>query len=258
MVARLVAEDHGRARGDRAVWEVGGRIVAWAVDDGSDVSECVAPALREDAAIFAAMSRWIDERSPWNLRYVRDDDSVGIARLEAAGYRSVSAERMIAFSIDLANIPRTRPVPRVSAVAQTDDIFARVSVTYAAFGVDRSFEDYVAAYRCFMESPAYPSGWDLVAWTASGEAAACCIAWPDQTSGVGNLEPVAAHPRFHRQGYATALLGEGLAASGKQACAGRSCAPRARTSPRSLCTAPPASCVITSNAPSGGPLRTAR
>jgi len=61
-----------------------------------------------------------------------------------------------------------------------------------------------------MDSPAYPDGWDLVARAPAGEAAACCIAWPDPVSGVGNFEPVAAHPSFHRQGFATIVMRDGL------------------------------------------------
>jgi ribosomal protein S18 acetylase RimI-like enzyme len=191
------------------LWEVDGRIVAWAVDDGGYVSECVATAF-EDDDLYAEMTAWIDGRLPQITRSVRGDDPVGIARLDAAGYRRVPTETMIAFSIDLGDIPAVEPDVRVSAVDPSDEIGARLSITHAAFGVDRPFEDYVAAYRRFMDSPAYPVGWDLVAWTPDAEAAACCIAWPDAASGVGNLEPVAAHPRFQRRGYASTVVRAGL------------------------------------------------
>jgi ribosomal protein S18 acetylase RimI-like enzyme len=117
---------------------------------------------------------------------------------------------MAAFSIDLGRAAAAAPDPRVSAVARSDDIGARLSVTHAAFGVDRPFDEYVAGYRRFMDSPAYPNGWDLVAWTPAGQAAACCIAWPDPVSRVGNFEPVAAHPSFHRQGFGSVVLRDGL------------------------------------------------
>ena len=192
------------------LWEVEGRIVAWVVDDGGYASECVAATFEHDDELFAEMTAWIDGRSPQITRSVRGDDPAGIARLDAVGYRRVPTETMIAFSLDLADISAVEPDGRISVVDPSDDIGARLSVTHAAFGVDRPFEDYVGAYRRFMDSPAYPAGWDLVAWTPDAEAAACCIAWPDAVSGVGNLEPVAAHPRFQRRGYASTVVRAGL------------------------------------------------
>jgi ribosomal protein S18 acetylase RimI-like enzyme len=191
------------------IWEVEGRVAAWVVEDEGYMEECVAPSLLDDGELRASIERWIDARPSRSTRSVRDNDPVGIARLGAAGYEHVPDD-MIAFSLDLDRVGPTERHPHVSIVARSDDIDARLSVTHAAFGVDRPFDDYVAGYRRFMDSPAYPDGWDLVARTPTGEAAACCIAWPDPVSGVGNFEPVAAHPSFRRQGFATVVLREGL------------------------------------------------
>ena len=191
------------------IWEVEDRVAAWVVEDDGYMEECIAPGLLDDGELRASIERWIDARPSRSTRSVRDNDPVGIARLEAAGYAHVPDD-MIAFSLDLDRVGPTEPDPRVSIVARSDDIDARLSVTHAAFGVDRPFDDYVAGYRRFMDSPAYPDGWDLVARTPAGEAAACCIAWPDPVSRVGNFEPVAAHPSFHRQGFATVVLRDGL------------------------------------------------
>jgi len=192
------------------IWEVDGGMVAWVASDDGYLGECITPARLDERALLSSMNGWIDRHLRRCARAVRDDDPIGIARLEATGYRRVPDEDMVAFSMDLGPVGRTEPDPRVSAVARSDDIAARLSVTHAAFGVDRPFDDDVAAYRRFMDSPAYPEGWDLVAWTAAGEAAACCIAWPDLISGVGNFEPVAAHPAFRRRGFASAVLREGV------------------------------------------------
>ncbi len=191
------------------IWEVDGAMVAWVVDDTGYIGECIAPGSLDDEVLLASMDRWIDARLPGHVRAARDDDPTGIARLEAVGYRHV-ADDMVAFSLDLDRLGPMEPDPSVSTVARSDDIGARLSVTHAAFGVDRPFDDYVAGYRRFMDSPAYPDGWDLVAWTPAGEAAACCIAWPDPVSRVGNFEPVATHPSFHRQGFGTVVLRDGL------------------------------------------------
>jgi ribosomal protein S18 acetylase RimI-like enzyme len=191
------------------IWEVDGDMAAWVVDDTGYIGECIAPSSLDDEVLIASMDGWIDARLRGHVRSARDDDPVGIARLASAGYRRVPDD-MVAFSLDLGRVGPTEPDPRVSIVARSDDIGARLSVTHAAFGVDRPFDDYVAAYRRFMDSPAYPDGWDLVARTPAGEAAACCIAWPDPVSRVGNFEPVATHPSFHRQGFATIVLRDGL------------------------------------------------
>jgi len=191
------------------IWEVDGRVTAWVVEDEGYMEECVAPGLLDDGELRSSIERWIDTRPSRSTRSVRDDDPVGIARLEAAGYEHVPDD-MVAFSLDLDRVGPTEPDPRVSIVARSDDIAARLSITHAAFGVDRPFDDYVAGYRRFMDSPAYPDGWDLVVRTPAGEGAACCIAWPDPVSRVGNFEPVATHPSFRRQGFAAVVLRDGL------------------------------------------------
>lgn len=192
------------------IWEVDGGVTAWVIEDEHYIEECVAPGLLDDSELRDSIDRWIDTRPSRTIRSVRNDDPAGIARLEAGGYRRVPEGDMAAFSFDLGRLGKAAPDPRVSIVVPSDDLGARLSVTHAAFGVDRPFDDYVAGYRRFMDSPAYPDGWDLVAWTPAGEAAACCIAWPDPLSRVGNFEPVAAHPSFHRQGFGSVVLKDGL------------------------------------------------
>jgi GNAT superfamily N-acetyltransferase len=119
-------------------------------------------------------------------------------------------EGMIGFSIDLRELPRYEPDERVRPVARGDDLGRRASVTRAAFRVDKPFHRYVREYEAFTRSPAYPEGWDLVAWAEPGVAAACTIAWPDPVSLVGSFEPVATHPDLQRQGFASAVVRDGL------------------------------------------------
>ena len=98
---------------------------------------------------------------------------------------------------------------RVRAVGD-DDVEGRASVTYAAFGSEKSFAAYTSDYAGFRSSPAYPHGWDLLLRDDDGRAAACCIAWIDPVSRAGTFEPVATHPDLHRRGFAGALLIDGL------------------------------------------------
>ncbi len=182
------------------------RLLGWAMQDEGDVGEAVhadAP-----ASVWECIDTWIGEDTA-HTRYTRDDDAASITRLAAAGYEPVPADDFQAFEIDLAGIDEGEADPRVRAVATRDDLRPRCSVTHGAFGVARPFNRYVEQYAAFMDSPAYPDGWDFVVWADAGEAAACAIAWPDPASAVGNFEPVATHPDHRRHGYGTAVLREG-------------------------------------------------
>ena len=187
------------------VWERGGAIVAWTVRDDDDVGECVDRSVDADE-LWVEVDRLLEHRR--GTRYVRDDDETGIARLRDAGYLPVPGGSFLGFLMPLDHFDAP-PDPRVRPVQPADDVRPRSSVTHAAFGVDRPFDRYVEQYRAFMASPAYPLGWDLVAWAPSGDAAACAIAWPDPVSRVGNFEPVATHPAHRRHGFASAVLREG-------------------------------------------------
>lgn len=189
--------------------EDGERLLGWAMDDEGDVGEAVdadAP-----ASVRERIEDWLGDNTT-HRRYARDDDVESIDRFAAAGYEPNPGDDFQAFEIDLAGMDRDEADPRVVAVAVGDDIRPRCSVTHAAFGVARRgilLDPYIEMYAAFMNSPAYPDGWDLVASTDAGEAAACAIAWPDPVSAVGNFEPVATHPDHRRRGFATAVLHEG-------------------------------------------------
>jgi molybdopterin molybdotransferase len=187
------------------VWERGGAIVAWTVLDDDDVGECVDRSVDADE-LWVEVDRSLEHRR--GTRYVRDDDETAIARLHDDGYLPVEGGSFLGFRMPLDHFD-AEPDPRVRPVQPADDVRPRSSVTHGAFGVDRPFDRYVEQYRAFMASPAYPLGWDLVAWAPSGEAAACAIAWPDPVSRVGNFEPVATHPAHRRHGFASVVLREG-------------------------------------------------
>lgn len=186
--------------------EEGDRLLGWAMHDEGDVGESVdadAP-----VSVWERIDDWLGDDTA-HRRYARDDDAALIERLAAAGYEPVPDDDMQAFDMDLSGMDDADPDPRVRAVAPGEDLRQRCAVTRAAFGVDRPFDRYVEQYGAFMTSPAYPAGWDLVAWTDAGDAAACAIAWPDPVSAIGNFEPVATHPAQQRRGYGTAVLSEG-------------------------------------------------
>jgi hypothetical protein len=185
------------------LWEDEGRLLAWVALDDDDVGECIDPDLHANDELWLDIDHVLADR-PGATRYARADDHTTVERFRAAGYEPVEGESMLAFTLDLSTLRPIDPDPRVTAVAPGDDLGPRASVTHAAFNVDRPLDRYVEQYAAFMASPAYPLGWDLVAWAARGVAAACAIVWRDPVSRVGNFEPVAAHPGFRRQGFASA------------------------------------------------------
>jgi GNAT superfamily N-acetyltransferase len=191
-----------------AIVEDDGATVGWHYVDREDVNEWVDPAGRDVEAVWRELDAAL-EKHPTLARSVREDDRSGVARLRAAGYEPMD-DCMIGFTIDLAGLDLGAPNDRVRPVAIGEDLRPRASVTRAAFGGDKPFDRYVKEYEAFTRSPAYPNGWDLVAYADDGRAAACTIAWPDPVSRVGNFEPVAAQPDVHRRGYATAVMREGL------------------------------------------------
>jgi ribosomal protein S18 acetylase RimI-like enzyme len=191
------------------LWEDGDRLLAWTMIDVGDVAECVEPDLATAPDAWRDVDELLGSR-PGLSRSVRADDEARMARLRSASYRPVEGGSMIGFSIDLTALAPTEPDAGVAPVSAGDDPRPRASVTRAAFSVDRPHDRYVEQYAAFMTSPAYPAGWDLVAWASPGEAAACTIAWPDPVSRVGNLEPVATHPDFQRRGFGTRVLREAL------------------------------------------------
>ena len=76
------------------VWETDGRVRAWVCLGGDEAGERGEPAEPEHAE---AVDRHLAER-PRAVRYVRDDDDAGVARLVTGGYQEVAADRMQAFS----------------------------------------------------------------------------------------------------------------------------------------------------------------
>jgi ribosomal protein S18 acetylase RimI-like enzyme len=188
--------------------EDGGAFVGWQFLDREDVLEWVDPGAPDPEAVWRELDAAL-EGHPALARSIREDDATGVARLRAAGFAPTSGS-MISFSTDLRTLAQHEPDDRVRPVAPGEDLGPRASVTRAAFRVDMPFDRYVRAYEAFTASPAYPVGWDLVAWTEPGVAAACTIAWPDQVSRVGSFEPVAAHPDLQRRGFASAVVRDGL------------------------------------------------
>jgi ribosomal protein S18 acetylase RimI-like enzyme len=193
------------------VWDDDGEVLGWAMSDDDDVGDFVSPRVLDtprEEDFRRAVDGWVRELHPTALRYASDLDPTACDRLHGLGYRA-TGDAIVAFRRSTEDVPTARPI-RVRTLERDEDVAERASIAHAAFRVERSIGGYVEDYRRFAASPAYPSGWDLVAENETGAAVACCIAWPDAISGSANFEPVATHPAFVRRGYASALMIEAM------------------------------------------------
>lgn len=190
-----------------SLWHRGHELVAWSLLDRGELWTCMAPNDTEaDDAIEAAVAEMPGPLS----RVASDDDDDALARLRASGYVRAPDEDMRVFVRSIDDVDVAAVDARVRPVDPDHDRAPRLRVTHAAFEVAMPFDAYSEAYASFMQTPAYPRGWDLVAWTDDGEPAAATIAWPDDGSLVGNFEPVAAHPAHRRRGFASVVMREGM------------------------------------------------
>lgn len=133
---------------------------------------------------------------------VHELDRTRIELLAARGFRSRPA--WVALRADVAERPRPVELPAGYAVRPLtgDDVPARAVAAGAAFAVDSS----ARRYRRLMAAPGYRDAVDLLVEAPDGSVAAFCVAWADEQTKVGLLEPVGTHPRHQRLGLGRALL----------------------------------------------------
>jgi ribosomal protein S18 acetylase RimI-like enzyme len=202
------------------LWEVGPEVVGFAAyaPEERDLALIVKPRhengrdaipFEDEAAAWASRggvpARWMEF----------DDESAAVERWHRRGYRPTDTG---ALNLVLRLEPFLGEAAdgHVHAVGE-DDVGDRARIMRDAFEDAKPASEYTADYEAFRGSPAYPDGWDLLLRDEEGDASACCIAWPDPSTGAATFEPVATHPSMHRRGFATALLREGarrLAAAG--------------------------------------------
>lgn len=174
---------------------------------------------RTDAAMLeGAMLEWAEEQYPGLAgnggehtlsAMALPDDETRIAVLTRRGYERMGTS-LHHFQRSLADQPSGRSAPRpitVRAVADEAEWPARVALHQEVWHPSKVT---LEAYRRLRAAPGYRPDLDLVAITDEGRLAAYCICWLDPLTRTGEFEPVGAHPAFRRQGYARAVLLEGL------------------------------------------------
>lgn len=164
--------------------------------------------------IIAAMVGWAEEHLGPGGPLRTEIAPIDTARhaLTLAGFRD-TGDADYQLNLQSLDGPIPTPVlPRGATVRPVNfdepaEVVARVALHREVWEPSKFNEEGYARLR---QAPVYRPDLDLVAVTPEGELAAYCIVWWDPTSRSGLFEPVGAAVAHRRQGYAKALLLDGL------------------------------------------------
>ncbi|MHB8376899.1 MAG: GNAT family N-acetyltransferase [Dehalococcoidia bacterium] len=138
-------------------------------------------------------------------------DFARLTALKRNGYtrverHAVRLRRSLATSIPRVNLPRGLRLRHANDV----DIDERVATHRDAWSVWGPSGVTRDAYRTLRAAPVYDQELDIVLEIADGTFASYCICWLDRVNLVGYFEPVGTRPNFAGQGFAHAVIYEGL------------------------------------------------
>lgn len=205
------------------LWEWNSSLAGWSLLSNSSrtFDVFVRPDLH-GRSLEAKIMLWAEESQANTLRHLKKDrirtmwvaetDRPRIQWLEMRGFQPSQQGLFLMQRSLLSSLPEVH-LPdgfQVRPVAGGNEARARAEVSYAAFGSNKPFEDYLARMQRFMRSPVYQPGLDLVTVSPQGRFASFCILWSDPVSRVGLFEPVGTHPDFQGQGLGKAVLAAGL------------------------------------------------
>jgi mycothiol synthase len=175
---------------------------------GTEQSECMWTWTEERMGEIIREQGGNQVRTMW----VGEHDAQLIALLERRGFaRSDYHLLKMAHALeDAIPEPSLPPGFRACHVGGEHQVTQRAAVAHAAFGPQKTFEQYRQDYLTFMRSPEYNPELDLVVVTPDGRFGAFCICWLDTVNRVGLFEPVGTAPDFRRKGFGKAVLVEGL------------------------------------------------
>jgi ribosomal protein S18 acetylase RimI-like enzyme len=150
------------------------------------------PALADEVLDWAAASR---------VEACETEEPL-VKALRRRGFRPEAGPFMVGLSRSLAGLPPVGVLPSGYRVRPAADPARRAAVHRAAFGSDRlSTSRYVA----LTGLEPYRTDLDLVVETTSGEYVAYCLGWYDETTRVGEIEPLGVHPDHRRRGLGAAV-----------------------------------------------------
>jgi ribosomal protein S18 acetylase RimI-like enzyme len=188
-----------------ALWERDGEVAGWGwIRLPGTLDLRVAPGCPD---LVAAILDWFDATATAPTREVTvlatEVDVLDV--LHASGYSTVDDPGGVLLltvrPLDGLAAPAVPDGFALRAVRGPEDLAARVAVHRAAFAPSRVTEE---SYAAVMAAWPYRPGLDWVVEAPDGRFAAFCLGWLDEVNRVGLMEPVGAHPDFHRRGLASA------------------------------------------------------
>lgn len=205
------------------LWEWNSSLAGWSLLSNSSrtFDVFVRPDLH-GRSLEAKIMLWAEESQARILRnlnkdrirtmWVAETDRSRIQWLEMRGFQP-SQQGMLILQRSLNSRLPAVHLPEgfhVRPVAGENEVRLRAEVSYAAFGSEKPFEDYLQRMLRFMRSPVYQPELDLVVVSPEGAFVSFCILWTDSVNQVGLFEPVGTHPDFQGRGLGKAVLASGL------------------------------------------------
>lgn len=224
-------------RGPRATATTPGDLTWWLHQHSPDVATPKRVALFEDdGAIVAWAVLWLPVTLTYGVHPDRPDahdvvldwfegaaegdepldvallrgDATAWAVLTVRGYALAEDEGFLHhLATDLDAEPETPVLPSGYAFVTVDEstIASRVDAHRDAFAPSRVT---VESYRTTTRTPPYRAGLDVAVAAPDGTVAAYALAWLDDASAVGELEPVGTHSAHRRLGLGRAACLEAL------------------------------------------------
>ena len=182
----------------------------WTIDYGTS--------MEADSDVFADVLIWANERMEKIANQEQDefpdgimnffdcfvDDHTHQAQLEAAGYRPFSPWYQVHRWQRLDRDPAASFLPdgfELRPLAGESEAAACAALQRAAFDSANMTTDWRLRT---LNSPSYTPDLDLVVALPTGELVAFCLGW--QVGAQGQIEPLAVHPDFQRQGLGRVLI----------------------------------------------------
>jgi ribosomal protein S18 acetylase RimI-like enzyme len=207
MTRQHVGHEHEWAR---QVWIESDRILAWAwIKPPARLFWEVDPRL---PGLFEDVVDWFEEHAetrPLTVG-VRASNRRVLASLERRGFLHDAEAPWICWNaraLGEIDDPIVAAGYRLTTMAETPDLGARVAVHRAAFAPSRVTEE---SYAAVMAEWPYRAELDCIAVAPDGSFASYALAWLDAANATGILEPVGTHPDHRRRGLARAVCLEAL------------------------------------------------
>lgn len=179
---------------DIRIWEDGGDVVGWTWKKGDEIEFEV----REDHR--ALVGEMLDDSGLRTVRALESD-----AELVAERGFTERGEWAMHFNHQaFEGPPEVRKVPEGFTLrsVEPDDLLERVAIHREVWAPSKLT---IEKFTNVMATPPYRTSLDCVAVAPNGEFAAYVLLWPEDATGVGEMEPVGTREQYRRLGLGAAV-----------------------------------------------------